>query len=267
MEHRARKRFGQNFLHDPVVIDRIVRSINPKADDKIVEIGPGLGAITAPILELVDQLHVVEIDRDVRAILEQKFVVERAKDQLVIHGTDALKFQMADISTEKRSLRIIGNLPYNISTPLIFKLMAQRHLIKDMHFMLQREVVDRMVAAPGNKQYGRLGVMLAPYCNVSGLFDVGPGAFKPPPKVWSSIVRLEPWATPPFEISDHQLYADVVMLAFGQRRKTLRNSLKPVLDSTQIESIGINPTARPEVLSAAEFAAIANHLAILNAGN
>lgn len=267
MEHRARKRFGQNFLHDPIVIDRIVRSINPKAEDKVVEIGPGLGAITMPVLELVDQLHVVEIDRDVRAILEQKFVVERSKDELIIHGADALKFDMTDISTTERSLRIIGNLPYNISTPLIFRLMAQRHLIKDMHFMLQREVVDRMAASPGNKQYGRLGVMLAPYCDVTALFDVGPGAFNPPPKVWSSIVRLEPWETPPFQIDDHQLYADVVMLAFGQRRKTLRNSLKPLLDSTQLESIGINPTARPEVLSPAEFAAIANYLAKLGAAN
>lgn len=263
-EHRARKRFGQNFLHDPIVIDRIVRSINPKADDKVVEIGPGLGAITMPVLERVNQLHVVEIDRDVRAILEQKFVVERSKDELVIHGADALKFQMSDITTEARSLRIIGNLPYNISTPLIFKLMEQLHLIKDMHFMLQREVVDRMAAEPGNKQYGRLGVMLAPYCNVSGLFDVGPGAFNPPPKVWSSIVRLEPWETPPFEITNHELYADVVKAAFGQRRKTLRNSLKPLIDAEQLTAIGINPTSRPEILSPEDFAAIANHLAILS---
>ena len=264
MEHRARKRFGQNFLHDPIVIDRIVRSINPKADDAMVEIGPGLGAITQPVLELVDQLNVIEIDRDVRAILEQKFVVERANDQLVIHGADALKFDMTSISTTENSLRVIGNLPYNISTPLIFKLMEQRHLIKDMHFMLQREVVDRMAAESGSKQYGRLGVMLAPYCEVTALFDVGPGAFNPPPKVWSSIVRLEPWRTAPFEIQDHQLYADVVMAAFGQRRKTLRNSLKPLIDSDSLENLGINPTTRPESLEPAEFAAIANQLAILS---
>lgn len=263
-QHRARKRFGQNFLHDPIVIDRIVRSINPKANDNVVEIGPGLGAITMPVLDLVDQLHVVEIDRDVRAILEQKFVVERAKDQLIIHGADALKFKMSEITSEERSLRIIGNLPYNISTPLIFKLMEQLDLIKDMHFMLQREVVDRMAAAPGNKQYGRLSVMLAPYCDVTALFDVGPGAFNPPPKVWSSIVRLEPWETPPFNIVDHTLFADVVMAAFGQRRKTLRNSLKPLITSEQLEKIGINPTARPEILAPADFAAISNHLAILS---
>lgn len=254
-EHKARKRFGQNFLHDPGVINRIVACINPKKGDRMVEIGPGQGAMTTPLLLALGEIDVVELDRDLIPILHGLL---DDKGELRIHSADALKFDFASLRQGEEKLRIAGNLPYNISTPLIFHLLEHAEIVQDMHFMLQKEVVDRLAAAPGSKAYGRLGVMVQYYCQVEKLFNVGPGAFNPPPKVDSAIVRLIPYEKPPVEVKDMKVFAEVVTRAFGQRRKTLRQALKGLMTAEQIEQAGIQSSLRGETLDLSSFAALAN---------
>ncbi|GMR16612.1 MAG: 16S rRNA (adenine(1518)-N(6)/adenine(1519)-N(6)) -dimethyltransferase RsmA [Gammaproteobacteria bacterium] len=257
MAHKARKRFGQNFLHDKMVIQRIVNSINPRQGDHIVEIGPGEGALTELVLDKIGEMDVVELDRDLIPLLKIRFVIE---DGLTIHQADALKFDFCQLQQSEKKLRIIGNLPYNISTPLLFHLFDNSHCIQDMHFMLQKEVVDRIVAKPGDSAYGRLGIMLQYYCRAEYVFTVKPGAFKPAPKVDSAIVRLIPHDKPPVEINDFNEFSKLVNFSFTQRRKTLRNILKGKLDVEQIEALGIEPTIRPERLSLQDFTKLANAL-------
>lgn len=248
----ARKRFGQNFLHDPQVIAHIIEAINPQPGEALVEIGPGRGALTEPLLEQCEMLDAIEIDRDLAAELRQRFGARG----LVLHEADALKFDFASLSARRgRPLRVIGNLPYNVSTPLLFHLLEARGSITDLHIMLQREVIERICAGPGSGDYGRLTVMLAPWVIAEHLFDVGPGAFRPVPQVWSAVARLTMRATPAFPVDAR--YARVVAAAFSQRRKTLRNALRSLLDAEQIAACGIDPGARPETLSPAEFGALA----------
>jgi 16S rRNA (adenine1518-N6/adenine1519-N6)-dimethyltransferase len=254
---RAKKRFGQHFLHDPGTIERIVRAVAPRPGDRLVEIGPGRGAITVPLLEAAGAIDVVEIDRDVLPALEARC---RGRGELRVHVEDALAFDLRALRGDGPPLRLVGNLPYNISTPLLFRFIEQLDAVSDMHFMLQREVVARMAAAPGGKDYGRLTVMLAPWVHVERLFDIGTGAFSPPPQVVSTFFALRPHASPPFERSDPDCYARVVAAAFSQRRKTLRNSLAALLDAGQIASAGVDPSARPETLEPARFAALAARL-------
>ena len=253
--HRARKRFGQNFLHDIGVIQRIIDSVNPKPGDNIVEIGPGLGALTEHLFEAAGSIHVVELDRDLVERLQQRF---KTKDNFHIHSSDALKFNFGALIRNNK-LRIVGNLPYNISTPLLFHLMEQVDSIQDIHCMLQKEVVDRICAGPGDNNYGRLSVMLQYYCQAQHLFNVGADAFQPSPKVESAILRLTPHAEPPVLIDDKKLFAQLVSQAFNQRRKTLRNSLKNYLSEDAIKSLDINPSARPETLNLIDFAKLSNH--------
>ena len=255
--HRARKRFGQHFLHDASIIQRIVSAIAPRPDDALVEIGPGLGAITLPLLQVVRSLDAVEIDRDAIRHLR---AATHDSETLRIHEADVLDFQLATLRTGANRLRVVGNLPYNISTPLLFHLIEQRQHIADMHFMLQKEVVDRMAAVAGADAYGRLTVMLAPWVSVEPLFDIGAGAFRPPPRVTSTFVRLLPYASSPLQIADQRHYAAVVAAAFSQRRKTLRNALRPLLSAEQIAAAGIGPGARAEVISPAGFAALAEQM-------
>ncbi|WP_309044738.1 16S rRNA (adenine(1518)-N(6)/adenine(1519)-N(6))-dimethyltransferase RsmA [Marinobacter sediminicola] len=254
--HQARKRFGQNFLHDPGVIERIVRAIHPKPDDAIVEIGPGLGAITEEILAVNPKLQVVELDRDLIPVLRTKFF---NYPEFRIHEADALKFDFNQLVDEK-PLRIIGNLPYNISTPLIFHLLAQSGVVQDMHFMLQKEVVQRMGAVPGDNNYGRLGIMTQYFCKVQPLFEVGPGAFRPAPKVDSAIVRLVPHKELPHPAKDLVTLQAVVRTAFNARRKTLRKALAGMVTVEQLQALGINDGLRPENLSLADFVSIADLL-------
>jgi len=250
--HQPRKRFGQHFLHDQAVIQGIVAAIAPQPGETLVEIGPGLGAITGPLLREAGTLDAIEIDRDAIRHLRDTF----DPTKLRIHEGDALDFDFAPLAGTSR-LRLVGNLPYNISTPLLFHLIKQRQHIFDMHFMLQKEVVDRMAAGASDDAYGRLSVMLAPWVEVAPLFDIGPGAFRPPPRVESTFVRLKPHAAPPFEIADYGNFSRVVAAAFSQRRKTLRNALKQLLSTEQIQEAGIDPGARAEVISPAGFAALA----------
>jgi 16S rRNA (adenine1518-N6/adenine1519-N6)-dimethyltransferase len=254
--HAARKRFGQHFLHDPGVIARIVAAVDPQPDERLVEIGPGLGAITLPLLARVPELHAIEIDRDAIRHLR---AASGESPSLHLHEADALEFEFAGLD-DGRGLRVVGNLPYNISTPLLFRLLEQRQHVRDMHFMLQKEVVNRMAAAPDSEHYGRLTVMLAPWLRVEPLFDIGPGAFRPPPRVMSTFVRLAPHAEP-LAIEQPRCYAKVVAAAFSQRRKTLRNALKVLLNPEEIRAAGIDPGARAETVPAAGFAALAAQLA------
>jgi len=256
MKHIPRKRFGQNFLHDSSVIDRIVRAVAPKAGQKLVEIGPGLGALTLPILQQLGQLQVVELDRDLIPKLE---ALCADQGELIVHSADALKFDFAALCDENEKLRLVGNLPYNISTPLIFHLLQSVERIHDMHFMLQYEVVQRMAASPGGRDYGRLSVMCQYYCQVHALFTVRPGAFNPPPKVNSAIVRLTPHQEPLVEVGEVELFAKVVRQAFSQRRKTLRNTLRPLLSAEAIVSCDIDPSLRAESLSLAQFASLSRY--------
>lgn len=253
-EHKARKRFGQNFLHDRQVIDRLVAAIAPKAGDNMVEIGPGQGALTAPLLEAVASLHAIELDRDLFAMLQTRF----AGGKLDLYSADALRFDFAALA-EGRPLRVVGNLPYNISTPLLFHLFGFRQHIADMHFMLQQEVVDRLAAEPGNKSWGRLGIMAQYYCRVEKLFTVPPGAFKPPPKVMSAIVRLTP-EPPEVNADNPAFFADVVRASFAQRRKTLRNNLKALLPTEQLDKLQQDLTLRPEQLSVADYVRLSNRI-------
>ena len=255
--YRTKKRFGQHFLHDASVIERMIKAIFPKESDQFVEIGPGLGALTFPLLHHIKALDVVEIDRDVIARLEQKKQRENI-EQLSIHSSDALKMDFAALLKQTNKLRVVGNLPYNISTPLIFHLLESAAIIQDMHFMLQNEVVQRISAEPNSKTYGRLSIMVQYYCDTEYLFFVPPGAFSPPPKVDSAILRLTPWQKLPHKANDEKHFARLVTQAFSTRRKTLRNTLKKMLSAEQIESIGINPGLRPENISVAEYVALSN---------
>ena len=255
MSHKPRKRFGQNFLHDKMIIQRIVNNINPRQGDHIIEIGPGEGALTELVLDKIGTMDVVELDRDLIPLLKIRFVTQ---DGLKIHQADALKFDFSSLQQDKEKLRIIGNLPYNISTPLLFHLFEYSHCIQDMHFMLQKEVVDRIVAKPGDSAYGRLSVMLHYYCYAEYVFTVKPGAFRPAPKVDSAIVRLVPHDKPPVNINNFDEFSKLVNFSFTQRRKTLRNILKGKLDVEQIEALGIEPTIRPERLSLEDFTNISN---------
>ena len=256
--NRAKKHFGQHFLHDPGTIERIVRTVAPQPGDRLVEIGPGRGAITGPLLDAAGSLDVVEIDREVIPELERRC---GARGTLRVHLADALEFDFRALRGDGPKLRLVGNLPYNVSTPLLFHFLGQLDAVADMHFMLQKEVVTRMAAAPGGKEYGRLTVMLAPWVRVEPLFDIGTGAFSPPPKVVSTFFALHPFERPPFELGDADAYARVVAAAFSQRRKTLRNSLRPLLTPAQMAAAGVDATARPETLAPAQFAALARQLA------
>lgn len=256
--HKARKRFGQNFLHDHGVIRRIIRAIAPHESDHLVEIGPGLGALTEELLAEAGALDAIELDRDLPPILRTKFFTYG--DNFRIFETDAMKFDFASLCEDGRRLRVVGNLPYNISTQLIFHLLSFSGRIEDMHFMLQKEVVDRMAAGPGENNYGRLGIMAQYYCKVEPLFVVPPGAFNPAPKVDSAIIRLTPYQTLPIEAQDVTILQDVVRTAFSQRRKTLRNNMKGIVDSDTLEALGIDPSLRPERLGIAEFVRISDHL-------
>ncbi|HRJ51287.1 MAG TPA: 16S rRNA (adenine(1518)-N(6)/adenine(1519)-N(6))-dimethyltransferase RsmA [Candidatus Thiothrix moscowensis] len=254
-EHQAKKRFGQHFLHDRNVIDKMLRAINLQTTDRVVEIGPGPGALTFPLLEILPRLDVVEIDRDVIAWWQQQ---PQAQGKLHIHAQDALKLDIPGLRGEGDRLRIVGNLPYNISTPLIFHFLRHRQHIRDMLFMLQKEVVDRITAEPDSSDYSRLSVMVQYYCDTHYLLKIGPGAFSPPPKVDSAVVYLQPWATPPHVANDPEHFADLVAQAFSQRRKTLRNTLKGMVTAEQMESVGIDPQRRAETLTVADFVNLAN---------
>lgn len=257
MAHRPRKRFGQNFLHDPGTIAKIIYQINPKSNEHLVEIGPGQGAMTEPLLAESGKLDVVELDRDLIPVLQTRFASDK---RFTIHQADALNFDFCALAAPGEKLRIAGNLPYNISTPLLFHLMARIDCIQDMHFMLQKEVVDRITAQPGNKAYGRLSVMLAYYCQSERLLTIGPGAFNPPPKVDSAIVRLIPHPEPPVTVGDLEQLSKLVAQAFSQRRKTIRNSMKLWLTQAEIEALEIDPGLRPEQLNLTQFAALSNHV-------
>lgn len=256
--HRARKRFGQNFLHDGGVIDNIVRAIHPQPGQGLVEIGPGLAALTEPVADACERLHVVELDRDLADRLESHpFLSER----LSVHRGDALKFDFRALSEEiGQPLRVFGNLPYNISTPLIFHLLEQLDVISDMHFMLQKEVVERMGASPGSKAFGRLTVMIQQACDVTHVLNVPPGAFTPAPKVDSAVVRLQPKAVPTVIVKDRKMLNHVCLTGFNQRRKTVRNNFKEILSESELEALNIDPSVRPETLSVNDFCNIANML-------
>jgi len=268
MAHTPRKRFGQNFLHDHNIIYNIISSIQAKPGQHWVEIGPGQGALTEPLLNEGVRLEVVELDRDLVVLLREKF---KQYPDLKIHSADALRFDFSSLVDGDRQaaengladdekLRIIGNLPYNISTPLMFHLLDNAYCIEDMHFMLQKEVVDRICAAPGSKKYGRLSVMMQYYCATELLFDVPPESFDPAPQVMSAIVRLVPHLQPPVAVNDITKLNRVVTQAFSQRRKTLRNSLKKLIPEEDIVALGIDPTLRAESISLAEFAQLSNLL-------
>ncbi len=257
-KHRPRKRFGQHFLTDPGVIDAVVNAIAPQDDDVIVEIGPGPGAITVPIAKRCGSLHAIELDRDLAARLRTQFENDK---HVTIHEADVLSF---DFSTLGTSLRVVGNLPYNISTPLMFHLLGQRQFIKDMHFMLQKEVVDRMAAGPGSKAFGRLTIMLGCYLDIEALFDVDRLAFDPPPAVTSAVVRLRPRPDASVQIDDIKLLSSLVAAAFSQRRKTLRNALKAHASEEDLHALDIDPGLRPENIAISDWVALANHLASKN---
>lgn len=251
--HKAKKSFGQNFLVDQNIIADIVRCIRPEANDSMVEIGPGLGALTRPLLKQLNKLHVVEIDRDIIARLKTDY----PQDKIVIHEGDALKFDFGELAAP---LRIVGNLPYNISSPLLFHFASYATRIIDMHFMLQNEVVERMVAAPSTPEYGRLSVMLQYRFYMEKLLDVPPQSFRPAPKVDSAIVRMIPMPADKIAVQNETLFAQVVATAFGQRRKTIRNTLKAFLAEEDFVGLGIDAQLRAENLGVAEYSRITNLL-------
>jgi 16S rRNA (adenine1518-N6/adenine1519-N6)-dimethyltransferase len=249
----ARKRFGQHFLHDRSVLDHLVREIAPQPDEALLEIGPGRGALTERLIGKSRTLDAIEIDRDLATTLSKRF---GSDSSFHLHGDDALEFDLAALSrTRGQRLRVIGNLPYNISTPLLFHIAAARDHVSDLHVMLQKEVIDRIVAAPGSGEYGRLTVMLAPWFEARHLFDVGPGAFTPAPRVWSAVARLTVRTEPAFPVP--KAFARTVAAAFSHRRKTLRNALRSIVEVEAIVAAGIDPGLRPETLSPAQFASIA----------
>ncbi len=249
---RARKRFGQHFLCAPAFIDAIVAAIAPNATDHLVEIGPGLGALTQPLIPLCRQLDAIEIDRD---LIQRQQHIEQMHSHVHFHQADALKFDLHQLAANE--LRVVGNLPYNITTPLLFHLFSQHTCICDMHFMLQKEVSDRLCATVGTSQYGRLSVMAQYHCQITPLFDLPPSAFKPPPRVTSTFIRLT-WQTS--QTANKAALAKVVQQAFSQRRKTLQNSLKSLLTADQIRACDIDPNARAQTLSVAEFILLSQQL-------
>jgi len=255
--HPPRKRFGQHFLRDSAVIQDIIAAIHPVPDEVLVEIGPGQGALTQPLLEVCEHLTVIELDRDLAAQLPSRV---NHPQQLRIVEADALRFDFAPLAETGKPLRVVGNLPYNISTPLLFHLASFHTVITEMLFMLQKEVVERMVAAVATKAYGRLSVMMQYAFALEHLFDVAPSAFFPPPKVDSSIVRLTPYQSLPVAAIDAAFFEKIVAQAFSQRRKTLRNTLKGVCTETDLMAVGINPQVRAECLSVSDFVQLANHL-------
>jgi 16S rRNA (adenine1518-N6/adenine1519-N6)-dimethyltransferase len=263
MSHQPRKRFGQNFLQDAHTLRKIVSAIHPQPTDHIVEIGPGQAAMTRPLLASGAHLDVIELDRDLIAPLKE---LQQNYPMLGVHNHDALKFDLATLAREHKPFRLVGNLPYNISTPLLFHCIQYRQHLVDMHFMLQREVVQRMAATAGGENYGRLSVMLQLYCRVQPLFNISNEAFYPKPKVESSFVRLTPHTTPPVSVVSDNDFAIIVRDAFAQRRKTLRNSLRPHLSDTQIADASIEPGERPENLDLAAFARLSNALSATKNG-
>ncbi len=267
-DHRPRKRFGQNFLHDPATIRRILAAVAPAAGQHLVEIGPGRGALTAGLLESAGELDVIELDRDLVGPLAERL---GGLGRLRVHQADALKFDLCTLLPRAalaagRRLRLVGNLPYNISTPLLFRFLEQADCIEDMHLMLQKEVVDRLGAEPGSKCYGRLSVMVQSQCAVERVLTVGPGAFTPAPKVDSAVVRLLPSRPPPVAISDPALHARIVAAAFSQRRKRISNSLRGLADTALLARCGLDPGARAEQLSVTDFAHLANGVATAKPG-
>lgn len=254
--HRARKRFGQHFLHDKQVIGHLLRVIRPRSGELMVEIGPGQGALTLPLLHCLGHLEAVELDRDLAAYLVERCASE---GNLRLHNVDGLTFDFRALAHEKQRLRVVGNLPYNISTPLLFHLLSQIDILEDMHFMLQREVVIRLAAKPGGKDYGRLSVMVQFYCEVEPLFTVRSGAFVPPPKVDSMVVRLTPHRPSLAPNISHAALNRVVSQAFSQRRKTLANALKGLLSSAELVALGIDPRQRPETVSLEHYLALARY--------
>jgi 16S rRNA (adenine1518-N6/adenine1519-N6)-dimethyltransferase len=262
MSPRPRKRFGQHFLHERNVVERILDAIRPTPGEPVVEIGPGYGALTCPLLARTGTLDVIEIDRDLTPLL-----MERCGHlgSLRIHVQDALRFDFRALAADRGRLRIVGNLPYNVSTPLLFRLLGQGDAVRDMHFMLQKEVVERMAAPPGTRVYGRLTVMLAYHCRVERLFLAGPGAFTPHPRVWSAFVRLTPYLDEPVAVADERALNRVVARAFSARRKTLRNALKGLLGESDIRALGIAPDARPDTLTLDQYAHLSNTLCALQA--
>lgn len=253
---RPRKRFGQHFLHDPAVIDRIIDAIAPGEEIPVVEIGPGRGALTLPLLRQSGELDVVEIDRDLASLLAQKC---RGLGELRIHVDDALQFDFHGL--RHGTIKLTGNLPYNISTPLLFHLLTQVDCIRDMIFMMQKEIVDRICALPGTRDYGRLSVMIQSRCRTEKIMNVGPGAFTPPPRVSSSLLRLTPDARFESAIIDPRLFADIVRHAFNQRRKTLRNALGNFLNAADFAQLGVDPAVRAETLKVGDYIEMANYLA------
>lgn len=254
--HQAKKRFGQNFLHNDAVISDIVDAINPEPGENLVEIGPGLGALTEPVVERAQALSVVELDRDLaHRLRHHPFLAPH----LTIYEIDALNFDFAQLATEK-PLRIFGNLPYNISTPLIFHLLTFKDKVKDMHFMLQKEVVERMASAPNSKAYGRLSIMTQYQCQVIPVMEIGPEAFKPAPKVDSAIVRLIPHQTISNPVKDLNALNTVCLTAFNQRRKAIRNSFKNLISIEQLHSLEIDANLRPENLSIDDYIKLANFI-------
>ncbi len=256
MKHPPRrKRFGQHFLHDPTVIDRIAAAISPQSGEHLVEIGPGRGALTRRLLNN-STLDAIEIDRDLVELLTRQFA---GQPGFSLHPADALEFNFTELARVRGGkLRVIGNLPYNISTPLLFHLLDHREAIRDLHIMLQREVIARMAASAGDPDYGRLTVMLAPWVSIDHLFDVGPGAFTPPPRVWSAVARLTVRPEPAFAVSEH--FGEVVAAAFAHRRKTIRNALRDLLSLEQIEATGLDPGARPETFPPEAFNLLAQKI-------
>ena len=254
---RPRKRFGQHFLSDQAIIHRIVAALAPAPHDHLIEIGPGQGALTLPVLKLVKHLDVVELDRDLVPELERR---TKNTGELTIYSCDALEFDFASVKLDERKLRVFGNLPYNISTPLIFHLLTFSSVISDMLFMLQKEVAERLAAETDSEHYGRLSVMAQYHCQIELLFDVPAQAFFPPPQVKSSMVKLIPYVKPPYLANDYQLFSDIVRLAFGQRRKTLRNSLKTLMNDSAWEKVSVHSDRRAEELSVKEFVEISNVL-------
>lgn len=253
MSHQHKKRFGQHFLHDQHVLDHMQHAINPQPTDTMLEIGPGAGALTDRLIQQVKQFIVVEIDNDLIPLLHKRYA---SQPQFQLIHQDALTVDYAQIANP---LRVVGNLPYNISTPLIFKLLEARHTIQDMHFMLQKEVVERLASEPGSAHYGRLSVMAQYYCQVSDLFHIGPEAFDPPPKVDSAVVRLIPYQQLPQQAHHEANFAALVKQCFSMRRKTLRNNLNGWLSANQIEACHIDPSARAETLSVADFVRLSNY--------
>lgn len=256
MQHRARKRFGQNFLVDEQVVQRLADTIAPRPGQLIIEIGPGQAALTKPLAASGAELHLLEIDRDLAAMLERRF---SDAENVHLHQADALQVDFAELAGNRR-FRLVGNLPYNISTPLLFHALRWGHLIVDMHFMLQQEVVERLAATPGSKAWGRLSIMCQYHCAVMPLFTVPPEAFRPAPRVQSAVVRLVPHEKPPVHIRDMRQFERLVTQAFSMRRKTLRNCLRGLLDAAAIAAAGIDPGLRPETLGLAQLAALAERI-------